>query len=170
MLLRRGLQWALDTLFMVVLSVVVLLAFVGFAVLAFLLGLREIWLVYLPLWVWIGTLVVGELYVDLWFPYRRGGTTPAMRLLRLRIVTLNGGVPKFRDYFLRWLLMVVDGMFLGLVGAVLILVTPRHQRLGDMVARTLVVRDGVDESPRRQSAEVAVRGGDPVRHGLTQLG
>ncbi|MFJ8958468.1 hypothetical protein ACIRG5_03710 [Lentzea sp. NPDC102401] len=41
---------------------------------------------------------------------------------------------------MRWLLMAVDGLLMGLVGAVLIAVTPRNQRLGDIVAGTMVVR------------------------------
>jgi uncharacterized RDD family membrane protein YckC len=139
-LLWRALQWFLDTLFVVVLSVVVLIAFLGFAVLAFLLGAHGIWLLYTPFVVWIATLVAGDLYVDIWFPYRRGGTTPAMRWLKLRIAGIHGNEPRLRDYCLRWLLRVVDGMFFGLVGAVLIAFTPRRQRLGDLVARTVVVR------------------------------
>lgn len=138
--LWRVLQWALDRLFVFVLSAVVLIAFLGFAVLAFLLGATGIWLIYGPLGVWLATLIAGELYVDIWFPYRRGGTTPAMRWLRLRITGLHGGEPSLKDYFLRWLLMVVDGMFFGLVGAALIAFTPRRQRLGDLVARTVVER------------------------------
>ena len=63
-----------------------------------------------------------------------------MRWLGLRITTLRGGEPSLRAYLVRWLLMAVDGLLLGLVGAVLIAVTPRNQRLGDMVAGTVVVR------------------------------
>ncbi|MFJ5991353.1 RDD family protein [Lentzea sp. NPDC092896] len=84
--------------------------------------------------------LLGVLWIEIWYPYRHGGSTPAMRWLGIRITTLRGGEPSLRDYFVRWLLMVVDGLFMGLVGAVLIAVTPRHQRLGDMVAGTVVVR------------------------------
>ncbi len=82
----------------------------------------------------------GDLWMHVWYPHRHGGATPAMRWLGLRIVTLRGGVPSLRDYFVRWLMMVVDGLLLGLVGAALIALTPRNQRLGDIVARTVVVR------------------------------
>ncbi|HEX7303068.1 RDD family protein [Lentzea sp.] len=84
--------------------------------------------------------LLGVVWIEIWYPYRHGGATPAMRWLGIRITTLRGGEPSLRDYFVRWLLMVVDGLFLGVVGAVLIAVTPRHQRLGDMVAGTVVVR------------------------------
>ncbi|MFD9700984.1 RDD family protein [Lentzea sp. NPDC059081] len=84
--------------------------------------------------------LLGVVWVEIWYPYRHGGSTPAMRWLGIRITTLRGAEPSLRDYFVRWLLMAVDGLFLGVVGAVLIAVTPRNQRLGDMVAGTVVVR------------------------------
>ncbi|MBY8849419.1 MULTISPECIES: RDD family protein [Saccharothrix] len=97
----------------------------------------------LPMSAAVAVAFLGTLWVEIWYPHRHGGSTPAMRWLGLRIVTLRGGTPSVRDYFVRWLLMAVDGMLLGLVGAVLIAVTPRHQRLGDVVARTVVVRRAV---------------------------
>lgn len=84
--------------------------------------------------------LLGVLWIEVWYPHRHGGSTPAMRWLGLRITTLRGGEPSLRAYLVRWLLMAVDGLLLGLVGAVLIAVTPRNQRLGDMVAGTVVVR------------------------------
>ncbi|MCR3751848.1 RDD family protein [Lentzea californiensis] len=84
--------------------------------------------------------LLGVLWIEVWYPHRHGGSTPAMRWLGLRITTLHGGEPSLRAYLVRWLLMAVDGLLLGLVGAVLIAVTPRNQRLGDMVAGTVVVR------------------------------
>jgi uncharacterized RDD family membrane protein YckC len=91
--------------------------------------------------------LLGVLWIEIWYPYRHGGSTPAMRWLGLRITTLRGGEPSLRDYFVRWLLMAVDGLLMGLVGAVLIAVTPRHQRLGDMVAGTVVVRRPSAQDP-----------------------
>lgn len=84
--------------------------------------------------------LLGVLWIEVWYPHRHGGSTPAMRWLGLRITTLRGDEPSLRAYLVRWLLMAVDGLLLGLVGAVLIAVTPRNQRLGDMVAGTVVVR------------------------------
>lgn len=84
--------------------------------------------------------LLAVLWIEIWYPYRHGGSTPAMRWLGIRITTLHGGEPTLGAYFVRWLLMAVDGLFLGLVGAVLIAVTPRNQRFGDIVAGTVVVR------------------------------
>jgi uncharacterized RDD family membrane protein YckC len=77
----------------------------------------------------------------------RDGRTPAMRLTGLRIVTTAGTRPRFGAYVVRWLLMVADGALFGLVGLIVIVATPRRQRIGDLVAGTLVVRDAA-LSPR----------------------
>ncbi|SER61752.1 RDD family protein [Lentzea albida] len=95
---------------------------------------------YAPLVAVAAVSLLGVLWLEIWYPYRHGGSTPAMRWLGLKITTLRGGEPSLRDYFVRWLLMAVDGLLLGLVGAVLIAVTPRNQRLGDLVAGTVVRR------------------------------
>lgn len=138
--LRRLAQYGLDTLLIVVgalsatifsLAVVVLLVQVA----------HPPWQVlFLPLVALVVASVSGSLWVDVWCPHRLGGATPAMRWLGLRVTTLRGGPPPLRAYLVRWLLLQVDALFFGLVGAVLIVVTPRHQRLGDLVARTVVVR------------------------------
>ncbi|GAB2790215.1 RDD family protein [Amycolatopsis magusensis] len=81
-----------------------------------------------------------DLLNQVWVPLRRGGVTPGMLVMGLRVETLRGGAPRARDYLVRWLLFTVDGLLLGLVAAVSIAVTRRRQRVGDLVARTVVVR------------------------------
>jgi uncharacterized RDD family membrane protein YckC len=85
-------------------------------------------------------LVAGNWFIEVWVPHRWLGGTPGMRWLGLRVVTEQGETPAFRSYMIRWLMAVVDGYLFGLVGALAIAFSPRHQRFGDMVARTLVVR------------------------------
>ncbi|WP_033263537.1 RDD family protein [Amycolatopsis vancoresmycina] len=80
--------------------------------------------------------------IQIWVPARRGGVTPGMLVMGLRVETLRGGPPKVRAYVFRWLLFTVDGLLFGLVAVVSIVVTRRRQRIGDLVARTLVVRAG----------------------------
>ncbi|MEV7094838.1 RDD family protein [Amycolatopsis sp. NPDC051045] len=95
--------------------------------------------------------LVGQWFVNAWWPYRHGGQTPAMRWLRLRVVTLEGTHPSLAAFVVRELLMVVDGFAWGLTGIGVMLATRRRQRFGDVVARTVVVhvprgRDGLGES------------------------
>ncbi|MEU7785496.1 RDD family protein [Amycolatopsis sp. NPDC049159] len=60
--------------------------------------------------------------------------------LRLRVVTVDGGHPSLGAFAARELLMLVDGFAWGLAGIVVMLVSKRRQRIGDIGARTLVVR------------------------------
>ncbi|MFJ1765404.1 RDD family protein [Amycolatopsis sp. NPDC088138] len=83
---------------------------------------------------------LGLWFVTTWWPYRHGGQTPAMRWLRLRVVMLDGSHPPFRLFFVRQLLMLIDGFAWGIAGVVVMLCTRRRQRFGDVVARTVVVR------------------------------
>jgi uncharacterized RDD family membrane protein YckC len=90
----------------------------------------------------------GLWFLNVWWPYRHGGQTPAMRWLRLRIVTLEGAHPSLGAFAVRELLMMVDGFAWGLAGIIVMLVTRRRQRFGDVVARTVVVR-----VPRRRDSD-----------------
>jgi uncharacterized RDD family membrane protein YckC len=130
---KRCVQWLLDRLLVFVPAVVLLIVLV-IAV----SGHQS--LLFLPPTVFLAVLLVGGLLVDVWVPNRTGGRTPAMTLLGLRIVTERGGTPTLGTYAVRWLLMVVDGFAFGLAGLLVMLLSPRHQRVGDLVARTLVVR------------------------------
>ncbi|MEV4598818.1 RDD family protein [Amycolatopsis sp. NPDC049253] len=87
-----------------------------------------------------GIWALASLYLEIWWPHRHRGQTPAMRWLRIRVVLPDGGQPPLRAYVIRAVLMVVDGFCWGLAGVVIMLVSPRRQRLGDLVAGTLVVR------------------------------
>jgi uncharacterized RDD family membrane protein YckC len=74
-------------------------------------------------------------------PLRRDGATLAMSWFGLRVVTLDGSQATSTQLTLRWLLLVVDAMFFGAVGLIAMLSTASHQRIGDSLADTLVVRD-----------------------------
>ncbi|WP_166459702.1 RDD family protein [Amycolatopsis pithecellobii] len=135
---RRIIQSALDGLLvmvpLVVLAAAVVIVFHPRGLLALVTFVKVVFFTMLALdfiLVW---------WLAIWWPYRHGGQTPGMRWLRLRVVTLDGEHPSLGMFVLRSVLMVVDGFAWGLVGVVLILSTPRRQRLGDIVARTLVVR------------------------------
>jgi uncharacterized membrane protein SpoIIM required for sporulation len=86
------------------------------------------------------------------FETRRGGQTPGKQLIGIRVVDASGRGITTGPALLRNLLRLAD--FLPgpyVVGLLAIAIHPRNQRLGDMVADTLVVRDrpadrtGIDE-------------------------
>ena len=79
--------------------------------------------------------------VHAYWPSTHQGQTPAMGWLNLRIVREeDGGVPTLGQCVIRWLLLIVDGLFAGILGLIVMSTSARHQRVGDMVAKTLVVR------------------------------
>ena len=70
------------------------------------------------------------------------GATVGKRLMRLRVVDVNDGRAGLRRCLIRNVLRLVDGLpSMGLVGAILIVMTAERTRVGDMVAGTRVVRD-----------------------------
>jgi uncharacterized RDD family membrane protein YckC len=69
-----------------------------------------------------------------------GGRTPGKSLLRIRVVAADGRPASFLALLLRGVIQPID-YFAAYIGVILIAATPRHQRLGDLVAGTLVIHD-----------------------------
>ncbi len=70
------------------------------------------------------------------------GRTPGKAALGLRVVTAEGGPVRFRHAAIRAILGLVDKYVLSAVPGVLsVLSTRNNQRLGDLVAGTLVLRE-----------------------------
>jgi uncharacterized RDD family membrane protein YckC len=68
------------------------------------------------------------------------GATIGKKMLGLCVVTKDGMPISWKASIIRNLLRIVDLLFYGLVGAVLIWTSPTRQRLGDHVAKTVVIR------------------------------
>lgn len=69
------------------------------------------------------------------------GRTLGKHLLRLRVARLDGQPPTLAQYALRALAKPIDQACMG-IGALVIALSARGQRLGDLLAGTTVVRDG----------------------------
>jgi uncharacterized RDD family membrane protein YckC len=70
------------------------------------------------------------------------GGTLGKKAMGIRVVTADGGKISWGAAIIRNLLRIVDGLFFYLVGAIVVWVSKSKQRLGDMAAKTLVVRGG----------------------------
>jgi uncharacterized RDD family membrane protein YckC len=69
------------------------------------------------------------------------GQTVGKMLLGIKVVREdNSEVPGLGTAAIRTILRLIDGLFFYLVGFIVVLISGKNQRLGDMVARTLVVR------------------------------
>jgi uncharacterized RDD family membrane protein YckC len=71
------------------------------------------------------------------------GRTPGKMALGVRAVTIDGAPIRLRETTLRAMGGVVDLLLPpgGVTGALFVLLTPRHQRVGDLIAGTIVIRD-----------------------------
>lgn len=70
-----------------------------------------------------------------------GGRTPGKRATGLRVVRSGGRPVTFVRSMLRNIMRVIDAFAFYFVGMVTIFITNKNQRLGDLAADTLVVRD-----------------------------
>ena len=68
------------------------------------------------------------------------GATIGKMVLGLRVVREDGMPISWKESIIRHLLRIVDLPFYGLVGAIAIWTSPNRQRLGDRVAKTVVIR------------------------------
>ncbi|MGQ0432427.1 MAG: RDD family protein [Microthrixaceae bacterium] len=77
------------------------------------------------------------------------GATPGKLLVGIRTVREDGRRPGLVKAFVRWILWVVDAFpyLIPLLGFIVGLTTQGHRRVGDMVAKTYVVRRAAAGSP-----------------------
>lgn len=68
------------------------------------------------------------------------GATIGKLILGLRVVMEDGSAIDWRASVVRNLLRIIDGLFIYLVGAILVWTSDKKQRLGDRLANTIVVK------------------------------
>ncbi len=91
-----------------------------------------------PLWMMCVFLVL-MLYHFLMESLNRGQSIGKM-ILKIRVVTLRGKTPTAQDLFIRWIFRMIDITFtVGTLGIINILASEKHQRIGDLMARTTVI-------------------------------
>jgi len=79
-------------------------------------------------------------YSLLWELLNRG-QTPGKKMLGIRVVMKDGTQPALSAYLLRWLMLMIDIYLFQWVGVLSILMTKNNQRLGDLAAGTLVIKE-----------------------------
>jgi uncharacterized RDD family membrane protein YckC len=104
--------------------------------------------------------LIGILYWVI-FTHRQNGQTLGMKLLKLRVISMGGGQANMAQLFIRWICLIFDAIpytwpFTGLAGFIVILCSKDRQRIGDHLARTLVIsttapdpREGAGQGPGR---------------------
>jgi uncharacterized RDD family membrane protein YckC len=117
----------------------------------------------------IGGIVTFVLFliIGFWYwiirPKAHNGQTFAMKWFGIRVVSKNGEPANTAQYFIRWIGLIIDGFpwvwpFTGLLGLFVMVVSRNRQRVGDHMARTLVISEGLTSA---QAARYGVddRGG-----------
>ncbi len=68
------------------------------------------------------------------------GQTPGKRILRIKVVKIDGYQASLADYMIRWFFRIIDlNLMSGVVALVTIVSSKKSQRLGDMTAGTSVI-------------------------------
>ncbi|MGM9476784.1 RDD family protein [Pedobacter sp. GSP4] len=93
-------------------------------------------------------------FYDLVCELTMDGQTLGKKVLKVKVISLDGGQPTLGQYILRWLFRTIDFGFpfgWGVVALIAVVVTKNHQRLGDILAKTTLIKT----TPRTQLANVA---------------
>jgi uncharacterized RDD family membrane protein YckC len=94
----------------------------------------------------IGSFVIFFGY-DVIFETLASGRTPGKKLTGLRVVRVGGRPVGFVSSAVRNLVRIADLLPAGYaIGVISILATEKNQRLGDLAAGTIVIRERIDES------------------------
>lgn len=102
---------------------------------------------------WAEALVIFLIFLLNWgyftlFEAFWNGRTPGKRIARIRVIQRSGRAIGLFESMARNLIRYVDQLpFFYAVGVIAMFVTKQHQRLGDLAAGTLVVRDREIETP-----------------------
>ncbi|OCA78113.1 transporter [Chryseobacterium contaminans] len=67
------------------------------------------------------------------------GQTPGKKLMKIRVVKIDGYQASFGDYLIRWVFRLIDVSFAGVVGLISMIVSKNNQRLGDIASGTAVI-------------------------------
>jgi uncharacterized RDD family membrane protein YckC len=82
-----------------------------------------------------------------YIPFARNGQTLGMSLLSIRVISRDGGPASLMQLFVRSILLILFGGISLLVGIITMMFSRYRQRVGDHIAKTMVVAARVTPSP-----------------------
>lgn len=82
------------------------------------------------------------LFYDLVCELTMNGQTFGKKALKIKVISVDGSQPTFSQYLLRWLFRLVDFIPIGwgIVAIISVAVTEKHQRVGDVLAKTTLIK------------------------------
>lgn len=100
----------------------------------------------------LGIYIIGYVFYDLICEISLNGQSVGKRLLKIKVISLNGAQPTIGQYFIRWIFRIVDFLLASPVGGlVCVAVTENKQRIGDVVAGTTLIKT----EPRTKIEQIA---------------
>ncbi|MEP6952137.1 MAG: RDD family protein [Ginsengibacter sp.] len=80
-------------------------------------------------------------FYDLLLEIFLNGQSFGKKIMGIKVISLNGGQASFSQYLIRWIFRIVDFSFSGsIVALVTVAASEKKQRLGDMIAGTVLVK------------------------------
>ncbi len=131
---ERFLAFIIDSVIKIAYGIVIFYLFFGVFDLGYILNGLDEW-------------SVGAVYSILLFPTiiypvvlesLMEGQTPGKKVMKIRVVKIDGYQASFGDYLIRWVFRVIDVSFL-IVGFITMIITKNNQRFGDIAAGTAVI-------------------------------
>jgi len=78
-----------------------------------------------------------DLICELYF----NGQSVGKRVMKIKVISIDGSRPSFGQYIIRWLFRIVDfSIGSGIVALIAVAVSDKKQRVGDMVAGTTLIK------------------------------
>ncbi len=98
--------------------------------------------------IWFLAFIFYDLICEVFF----NGQSIGKKVMKTRVISLDGSSPGLGQYLLRWLFRIVDITLTSSVGAIIsVAITDNKQRIGDLVAGTTVIKT----SPRTTMEHIA---------------
>jgi uncharacterized RDD family membrane protein YckC len=100
--------------------------------------------------IWIAAVIAWYVLYWAYRPYTRNGQTFGMQILGIKVISASGGQASFWQLVGRSILLVLFSPISLLVGIITMWCSRYRQRVGDHLAKTMVVRDRVQPIPAQQ--------------------
>lgn len=89
----------------------------------------------------IGIYAAGYVFYNLICEIFMNGQSVGKRLMKIKVISLDGSQASMGQYFIRWLFRLVDFVLTAQVGGLIcIAISEKKQRIGDIVAGTTVIK------------------------------
>ncbi|RYG21290.1 MAG: RDD family protein [Chitinophagaceae bacterium] len=116
------------------------------------------------------TYAVGFVFYDLLCEIFMNGQSVGKRIMKIKVISLDGAQASIGQYLIRWVFRIVDFTITQWLGALIaVAVTENKQRIGDIVAGTTLIKT----TPRTQFQHIAFHPSDeeytPVLNGVELL-